>query len=143
MELTAIVRIERRLVGHRQHLTRIHIQYHHRTRVGVCFLDCRFQRTVRQILDTQVDARLEIFTRASNLDVGQILDIAPHAIALNALRAILATERLVVAEFQAFLAVVFATIEAQHMPHHFTGGIVTTVLAFGRDPGNLHLHQRR
>jgi hypothetical protein len=94
------------------------------------------------VLHAQVDAGPQVLAGSRRLDALDVLERAAFAVAHHALGARFAAEPLVEREFEAFLAHVIDVGEAEQVPGHFAGRVVTTVFAQGVDTGDaerLHL----
>ena len=125
----AIVRIEGRLVDHRQHFAGAHVHHHDRAGARAVVADRRLELAVGQVLDAQVDAELQFAPRAHRADALDVLDAIPLAVLDDALGAVLAPQPVVEGEFGALLPGVVDVGEAEQVPGHFAGRVVAAVLA--------------
>ena len=127
--LVAVIRVEGRLVDHRQHFAGGDVEHDDRARARLVRLHGGLQLAVGEVLHAQVDAGAQVLSGARRLDALDVLDRAAEAVAHHALRARLAAEPLVVGELEPFLADVVDVGEAEQVPGDFARRIVAPVLA--------------
>ncbi len=135
-ELIAVVRVEGRLIHHRQHFAARDIEHDDRAAAGALIPDRRFQLAVGEVLDTQVDGKNEIATGARRTDALHILYHPAVAILDDAFRTVLAGKPMIERQLETFLPCVVDVREAENVPGHFASGIVPTIFARDVDARN-------
>ena len=135
--LSAIVRVEGRLVHHREHFASRDVDHDDRARLRPMLLHGRLQFSIREILQTHIEGERHVATRAHWLDALDRLYGATEIILNDTLSTVVAGEPVVVDELETFLTLVVHAREADHVACHLTGRIVAAIFARQMYPGDV------
>ncbi len=132
-ELRTIVGVVGWLIHHCQHFARANIE--HDNGPGTCFIrfDRRLQRSVRKVLQPQVDACRELFAIVCRADTGDVLDGATQPVLQDAFGAGFTGKPVIKGELEPFLARVVDIGEANQVPCDLGRRVVTSVFALHAD----------
>ncbi len=136
-----VVRIETRLVDHRQHLAAARVQHNGAGTTRVVRGDRRLEFAVDEILETPVKTQRDVLARHRQCHALNALDNVAVAVLEHALAPGDGAQLLVVGELNTFQALIVHIGEADHMPGDCSRWVVTAILACQPDAGNIeHLH---
>jgi hypothetical protein len=97
------------------------------------------QMAIRQILDTGIEAEIQIRSGQRRLQFAAVFNYVPDAVPKHTQSSRDTSQGLVKREFQTFLSLVVDIGKAQDLTEHRAGRVVATVFAFDLYAGNLKI----